>query len=74
MIYLMLSNQVPSGPDTEGMQNTSSRSQPGNPSQPGFTVLNHPFQIPQFSPAGALPRQRVLIMITIIIILYFFFF
>ncbi|XP_008788002.2 ubiquitin-like domain-containing protein CIP73 isoform X1 [Phoenix dactylifera] len=51
---------VPPGPDTEGTQNTSSRSQPGNPVQPGFTVLNHPFQIPQFSPAGAFLRQRVI--------------
>ncbi|XP_010907120.1 uncharacterized protein [Elaeis guineensis] len=51
---------VPPGPDTEGMQNNSGRSQPGNPAPPGFTVLNHPFQIPQFSPGGALSRQRVI--------------
>lgn len=51
---------VPPGPVTEGMQNNSGRSQPGNPAQPGFTILNHPFQIPQFSPAGALSRQRVI--------------
>ncbi|KAG1369679.1 ubiquitin-like domain-containing protein CIP73 [Cocos nucifera] len=51
---------VPPRPDTEGMQNNSGRSQPGNLTQPGFTVLNHPFQIPQFSPAGALSRQRVI--------------
>lgn len=50
---------VAPGPETEGTQNASGRTQPGNP-RPGLTVLNHPIQIPQISPAGTLPWQMVI--------------
>jgi hypothetical protein len=35
------------------------RTQPMNPAQPGFSVLNHQIQVTQLHPPGAIPRNMV---------------
>ncbi|KAJ3708258.1 hypothetical protein LUZ61_011963 [Rhynchospora tenuis] len=47
-----------SGP--EGSQNTNNRTQPVNPVQPGFAVLNHQIQVSPLPPAALIPRNMVI--------------
>ncbi|XP_020093452.1 large proline-rich protein bag6 isoform X1 [Ananas comosus] len=53
------STSVPPNGETEGPQNAGSRTQPGNPVQPGFAILNHQLQISPLLPA-ALSRHTVI--------------
>ncbi|KAL6661914.1 hypothetical protein ACP70R_001298 [Stipagrostis hirtigluma subsp. patula] len=50
---------VPLATAPEGASNLPGRTQPVNPAQPGFSVLNHQIHVTQVPLAGAIPRNMV---------------
>ncbi|XP_062195177.1 uncharacterized protein LOC133898477 isoform X2 [Phragmites australis] len=48
---------VPLATAPEGANNVPGGTQPLNPAQPGFSVLNHQIHVTQLQPAGAIPRN-----------------
>ncbi|KAJ4798777.1 Ubiquitin family protein [Rhynchospora pubera] len=48
------------GSGSEGSQNANNRTQPVNPVQPGFAVLNHQIQVSPLPPAALIPRNMVI--------------
>lgn len=51
---------VPLTSTPEGPNNVPGRTQPMNPAQPGFSVLNHQIQVTQLHPPGAIPRNMII--------------
>ncbi|WVZ91849.1 hypothetical protein U9M48_037971 [Paspalum notatum var. saurae] len=51
---------VPLSTAPEGANNVPGRTQPVNPSQPGFSVTNHQIHVTQLQSAGAIPRNMVI--------------
>ncbi|KXG25467.1 large proline-rich protein BAG6 isoform X2 [Sorghum bicolor] len=51
---------VPLTTAPEGPNNVPGRTQPMNPAQPGFSVLNHQIQVTQLQPPGAIPRNMII--------------
>ncbi|KAJ1269457.1 hypothetical protein BS78_07G213300 [Paspalum vaginatum] len=51
---------VPLATAPEGANNVPGRTQPVNPSQPGFSVTNHQIHVTQLQSAGAIPRNMVI--------------
>ncbi|XP_062190943.1 ubiquitin-like domain-containing protein CIP73 isoform X2 [Phragmites australis] len=51
---------VPLATAPEGANNVHGGTQPVNPAQPGFSVLNHQIHVTQLQPTGAIPRNMVI--------------